>query len=48
MTITRGTMPLALFDVAGYGARVGRLLAPAFYCAAAAAHLARLGPPRCA
>ena len=36
MTITRGTMPLALFDPAGYGARVGRLLAPAFFCAAAA------------
>jgi hypothetical protein len=36
MTITRGTMPLALFDPAGYGARVGRLLVPGFFCAAAA------------
>jgi MFS family permease len=36
LTITRGTLPLALFDPATYGALVGRLLAPSFFCAAAA------------
>ncbi|MGE0311340.1 MAG: MFS transporter [Lautropia sp.] len=36
LTITRGTVPLALFSAAGYGARVGRLLAPGFYLAAGA------------
>lgn len=39
MTITRGTMPLALFEATGYGARTGRLLAPAFFCAAAAPYV---------
>ena len=36
LTITRGTLPLALFDPATYGALVGRLLVPSFFCAAAA------------
>ncbi|KIA63648.1 MFS transporter [Nocardia vulneris] len=34
-TITRGTLPLALFPVHGYGARVGRLLLPSFLLSAA-------------
>jgi MFS family permease len=29
LTITRGTLPLALFGPAGYGARIGRISAPA-------------------
>ncbi|WP_337996282.1 MFS transporter [Oleispirillum naphthae] len=36
MTITRGTLPLVLFDPARYGATVGRLLTPGFLVAAAA------------
>lgn len=36
MTITRGTMPLVLFDPATYGTTVGRLLVPGFLAAAAA------------
>ena len=36
LTITRGTLPLVLFDPATYGALVGRLLVPSFFCAAAA------------
>ncbi len=36
MTITRGTMPLVLFDTATYGSRVGRLVAPGFVLAAGA------------
>lgn len=36
MTITRGTLPLALFDHRTYGALVGRLLAPSFVVAATA------------
>ena len=36
LTITRGTMPLALFDHRTYGAYVGRLLAPGFFLSAAA------------
>ncbi|MGX1770681.1 MFS transporter [Nocardia brasiliensis] len=35
-TITRGTLPLALFPAHGYGARVGRLLLPSFLLSAAA------------
>lgn len=35
-TITRGSMPLVLFDPSTYGARVGRLVAPGFFLAAAA------------
>ncbi|MEU7219468.1 MFS transporter [Nocardia iowensis] len=35
-TITRGTLPLALFEPHGYGARVGRLLLPSFLLSAAA------------
>lgn len=35
-TITRGTVPLLLFDVERYGAITGRLLAPSFAAAAAA------------
>jgi MFS family permease len=35
-TITRGTLPLVLFDVRGYGALVGRLLVPSFVLSAAA------------
>ena len=35
MTITRGTMPLVLFDARQYGTLVGRLLAPSFYLSAA-------------
>jgi hypothetical protein len=35
-TIVRGTLPLALFGSTGYGARVGRLVAPGFFLAAAA------------
>lgn len=47
-TITRGSMPLVLFDPAAYGARVGKLVAPGFFLAAAApviyaAVIARLG-----
>jgi hypothetical protein len=30
LTITRGTLPLALFDARSYGALVGRLIAPSF------------------
>ncbi len=36
LTITRGTLPLVLFDPATYGSLVGRLLAPGFFVAAAA------------
>lgn len=35
VTITRGTLPLVLFDHATYGARVGALLMPSFAIAAA-------------
>lgn len=34
--IVRGTLPLTLFDLAGYGRLVGRLLVPSFVLAAAA------------
>lgn len=36
MTITRGTLPLAMFDHRTYGSFVGRLLAPGFLVAATA------------
>jgi hypothetical protein len=36
LTITRGTLPLLLFDHRMYGAFVGRLLAPSFFLSAAA------------
>jgi len=36
LTITRGTLPLALFDYRVYGALVGRLLVPGFLLTAAA------------
>lgn len=36
MTITRGTLPLAMFDHRTYGAFVGRLLAPGFVVSATA------------
>ncbi len=36
LTITRGTLPLVLFDHRTYGAFVGRLLAPSFLLSAAA------------
>lgn len=36
LTITRGTVPLQLFDPGQYGTIVGRLIAPGFYLAAAA------------
>ncbi|MCK8783023.1 MFS transporter [Roseomonas sp. NAR14] len=36
LTITRGTLPLVLFDPQAYGAVVGRLLAPSFLLSAAA------------
>ncbi|HTO83878.1 MAG TPA: MFS transporter [Methylomirabilota bacterium] len=36
LTITRGTMPLVLFDPRSYGSLVGRLLVPSFLCSAAA------------
>ncbi len=36
MTITRGTLPLALFDFRSYGALVGALLVPSFLLTAAA------------
>lgn len=36
LTITRGTLPLVLFDPATYGAVVGRLLMPSFFLSAAA------------
>ncbi len=36
LTITRGTVPLVLFSATGYGALVGRLLAPSFFLAATA------------
>ena len=35
LTITRGTLPLVLFDAATYGAYVGKLLVPSFLFAAA-------------
>ncbi|MDR4308099.1 MFS transporter [Chelatococcus sambhunathii] len=35
-TITRGTLPLALFDPATYGALVGKLIVPSFLLSAAA------------
>ena len=35
-TITRGSMPLVLFDPAAYGTRVGRMVAPGFFLSAAA------------
>lgn len=35
-TITRGTLPLVLFDPRHYGATVGRLLAPSFFLSALA------------
>lgn len=36
MSITRGTLPLVLFDPATYGTTVGKLLTPGFFLAAAA------------
>ena len=36
LTITRGTLPLVLFDTKTYGAFVGRLLIPSFILSAAA------------
>lgn len=36
LTITRGTMPLVLFDPRSYGTLVGRLIAPSFIFSAAA------------
>jgi predicted MFS family arabinose efflux permease len=36
LSITRGTLPLALFDHRTYGAFVGRLLAPSFFVSAGA------------
>lgn len=36
LTITRGTLPLVLFDPSRYGAVAGRLLVPGFLCSAAA------------
>lgn len=36
LTITRGTLPLVLFDSRSYGAFVGRLIAPSFVLSAAA------------
>ncbi|WP_329957680.1 hypothetical protein [Bordetella petrii] len=36
LTITRGTLPLVLFDTRSYGALVGRLLVPGFLLTAAA------------
>jgi len=36
MSITRGTLPLVLFDPRSYGATVGKLLTPGFILAAAA------------
>lgn len=36
LTITRGTLPLVLFDPTTYGSLVGRLLAPSFFVSAAA------------
>ncbi len=36
VTITRGTLPLVLFDHRNYGAFVGRLIAPSFVLSAAA------------
>ncbi|OHV75837.1 MFS transporter [Rhizobium sp. LCM 4573] len=36
LTITRGTLPLVLFDHRSYGALVGRLAAPSFFFSAAA------------
>jgi predicted MFS family arabinose efflux permease len=36
VTITRGTMPLVLFDIRSYGAVTGRLLVPSFLLAALA------------
>jgi MFS family permease len=36
LTITRGTLPLALFDFRSYGALVGALLVPSFLLTAAA------------
>ncbi|MFE0753814.1 MFS transporter [Inquilinus sp. NPDC058860] len=36
LTITRGTLPLVLFDPDRYGAIAGRLLVPGFLCSAAA------------
>lgn len=49
LTITRGTLPLVLFDTAAYGAYVGKLLVPSFLFAAAspllfAAVIERRGP----
>lgn len=49
LTITRGTVPLVLFDHRQYGTVVGRLLGPSFLCAAAApvayaAIIEHLGP----
>jgi hypothetical protein len=48
LTITRGTLPLVLFDTATYGTYVGKLLVPSFLFAAAsplifAAVIERLG-----
>ncbi|HVI28429.1 MFS transporter [Hansschlegelia sp.] len=50
LTITRGTLPLALFDPARYGVLVGRLIAPSFVASAAApvvygAAIERFGAP---
>ena len=52
MSITRGTLPLVLFDPLSYGATVGKLLTPGFLLAAAApsafAALIDLAGPRAA
>lgn len=52
LTITRGTLPLALFDYRVYGALVGRLLVPGFLLTAAGpvayAELIACGGPRAA
>lgn len=50
LTITRGTLPLALFDHRTYGSFVGRLLTPSFLLSAAAplayaAAISRFGAP---
>ncbi|MGE4299214.1 MAG: MFS transporter [Desulfovibrionaceae bacterium] len=43
LSITRGTLPLVLFDLAGYGTLVGKLLVPSFFvCAASPLVFARV------
>ena len=39
LTITRGTLPLVLFDSRSYGASVGKILVPSFIASAAAPYL---------